>query len=81
MSAETSTGTSPARVPFYNDPKIRGLLYQALLCVVIGLLVYGATINAVDHLRRAHIASGFGFWDTTAGFDISQTLIPYSADV
>ena len=22
---------------------------------------------------------GFGFWNQTAGFDINQTLIPYSA--
>ena len=29
--------------------------------------------------RPAHIASGFGFWNNTAGFDISQTLIHYSA--
>ena len=26
-----------------------------------------------------NIASGFGFWNQTAGFDISQTLIEYSA--
>ena len=31
-------------------------------------------------ISRAHeIASGFGFWNQTAGFDISQTLIEYSA--
>ncbi|HVZ51846.1 MAG TPA: amino acid ABC transporter permease [Pseudolabrys sp.] len=68
-----------ARVAFYNDPKIRSLAYQVALCVAVALVVYGATSNAIDHLRRAHIASGFGFWDQTAGFDISQTLIPYSA--
>ena len=27
---------------------------------------------------KANIASGFGFWNNTAGFDISQTLIEYS---
>jgi general L-amino acid transport system permease protein len=58
---------------------MRGFAYQIILCVLVGLVVYGATVNAIDHLRRAHIASGFGFWDTTAGFDISQTLISYSA--
>ncbi len=68
-----------ARVAFYNDPRIRSLAYQVALCVAVALVVYGATSNAIDHLRRAHIASGFGFWDQTAGFDISQTLIPYSA--
>jgi general L-amino acid transport system permease protein len=68
-------------VAFYNDPKIRSIIYQVVLCVIIAFLVLGATLNAIEHLRRAHIASGFGFWDNTAGFDISQTLIPYSAQV
>ena len=35
--------------------------------------------QAAQNLARAHIASGFGFWNNTAGFDISQTLISYSA--
>ena len=46
---------------------------------VIGGLAYGAALNAAQNLARAHIASGFGFWNNTAGFDISQTLIDYSA--
>jgi general L-amino acid transport system permease protein len=79
MSTEPPTGVSPARVAFYNDPKIRSVIYQVALCAIIAFLVAGATINAIDHLRRAHIASGFGFWNNTAGFDISQTLIFYSA--
>jgi general L-amino acid transport system permease protein len=81
MSTELTTGVSPARVAFYNDPKIRSIIYQAALCAVIALAVFGATINAIDHLRRAHIASGFGFWNNTAGFDISQTLISYSSQL
>ncbi len=68
------------RVPFYRDPWLRGLLLQAVLCLAIGALVLGAVYNAIDHLRRAGIASGFGFLTTTAGFDISQTLIDYAAD-
>src|SRR5260221_5871377 len=66
-------------VPFYRDPKLRGLLLQALLCAVIGLLAYGAIRNAADNLARANIASGFGFLNVTAGFDVSQTLIDYSS--
>jgi general L-amino acid transport system permease protein len=51
---------------------------QVLLVVIVGGLIYGAFINAADNLQRAHIASGFRFWNDSAGFDISQTLIPYS---
>ena len=51
---------------------------SSLLAVIAGL-AYGAIIDAAQNLARAHIASGFGFWNNTAGFDISQTLISYSA--
>jgi len=54
-------------VPFYRDPRLRGLLLQALLCAAIGLLAYGAIRNAADNLARANIASGFGFLDVTPG--------------
>jgi general L-amino acid transport system permease protein len=79
MAIDQPTVSRPARAAFYNNPKVRSLAYQFILCAVILFLIYGATTNAIDHLRRAHIASGFGFWNTTAGFDISQTLIDYSA--
>ena len=37
--------------------------------------------NTIDNLRRAHIASGFGFLWARAGFDISQSLIPYNPEM
>ena len=46
---------------------------------IVIFLFYGAIHNAIINLQRAHIASGFGFWNNTAGFDISQTLIEYSS--
>ncbi|MGB8633151.1 MAG: amino acid ABC transporter permease [Xanthobacteraceae bacterium] len=54
------------------------LALQAALVVVVGGLAYGAFVNAADNLAKANIASGFRFWNNTAGFDISQTLIDYS---
>src|SRR5207237_2832378 len=41
-------------------------------------LAWSAISNAIENLARAKIASGFGFWNTTAGFDISQSLIDYT---
>ena len=49
----------------------------ATLAIIAGL-ADGAIFEAVQNLTRAHIASGFGFWNNTAGFDISQALIAYS---
>jgi general L-amino acid transport system permease protein len=52
---------------------------QVTLIVVVGGLIYAAAVNAANNLAKAGIASGFRFWDNTAGFDISQTLIPFSS--
>jgi general L-amino acid transport system permease protein len=54
------------------------MLQAALLLVVVGLAV-AAAHNAAQNLARANIAHGFGFWNNTAGFDISQTLIAFSS--
>jgi general L-amino acid transport system permease protein len=67
------------KVSLLYNPQVRNVGYQVLLCGVIAVLAYGAVTNAIDNLRRAKIASGFGFWDQTAGFDISQSLIDYSS--
>src|ERR1041384_4691344 len=78
MSTEVTGGSAP-RVAFYNNPTIRRVAYQVALFAIVVFLVDGAARNAIHHLERAHIASGFGFWEQTAGFDISQTLIFYSS--
>ncbi|MGE0848954.1 MAG: amino acid ABC transporter permease [Hyphomicrobiaceae bacterium] len=59
-------------------PEVRQVLFQVLLVVVLGALFWMIITNTMDNLRRQNIASGFGFWNTTAGFDISQTLIEYT---
>jgi general L-amino acid transport system permease protein len=65
--------------PLLYNPKVRSIAYQVVLCAVIVFLAWSAINNAADNLARAKIASGFGFWENTAGFDISQTLISYQS--
>jgi general L-amino acid transport system permease protein len=69
---------APPKVSPFYDPRWRSIAFQLLLCAVIFWLAYSAVTNAADNLARARIASGFGFWNSTAGFDISQHLIPYT---
>jgi len=69
----------PPKVALIYDPKVRSIAYQVVLVAIIVFLAYSAVRNAADNLARAKIASGFGFWNQTAGFDISQTLIEYTA--
>ncbi|KGF70227.1 amino acid ABC transporter permease [Hoeflea sp. BAL378] len=68
------------RVSFMNDPKARGLVFQALLIIAVMAMVYIGVSNAVNNLARAGIASGFDFFGERAGFDIGQSFIPYTND-
>jgi general L-amino acid transport system permease protein len=70
---------APPKVSPFYDPRWRSIAFQLLLCAVIVWLGYSAVTNAAENLARARIASGFDFWNSTAGFDISQHLIPYTA--
>ena len=79
MSTDLPAPSRPAPVVFYNDPRVRSIAYQVALFAVVAFLVYAAASNAIENLARARIASGFGFWNNVAGFDISQTLIEYSS--
>ncbi len=71
--------TSPPRKSFLYDPKVRGIFYQIVLVAAVVFLFYVAATNAIENLQRAKIASGFGFLNNTAGFDVSQALIQFSA--
>jgi general L-amino acid transport system permease protein len=77
--AQARPTPAPQRGSLLYDPRVRGLVYQVALLAIIAYLAYAATTNAIANLQRARIASGFGFLNNTAGFDISQALIPFSA--
>jgi len=68
-----------ALLPDHRRRRLGSLAVQMAIVAAIAALVYGAVYDVAQNLTRAHVASGFGFWNNTAGFDISQTLIGYSA--
>lgn len=55
-----------------------GLALQALLVTVLAWVGYEIVANVKGNLEAQNIASGLGFMSNTAGFGVSQTLIPYS---
>jgi general L-amino acid transport system permease protein len=67
------------RVSPLHDPKVRGFVYQAVLLIVLAVLIWLAASNAAENMRARGIPTNFDFWNRTAGFDINQTLISYSA--
>jgi general L-amino acid transport system permease protein len=49
-----------------------------LFVAVLIWIGYEIVVNARANLQAQRITSGFGFLGNTAGFDVSQNLIPYS---
>lgn len=78
MALQGTLRAAPPSSSALNDPRIRGAVYQIALVVIILFLGWGAVSNAIVNLRAQNIASGFGFFNNTAGFQVSQALIPYS---
>ncbi|MFL5259453.1 MAG: amino acid ABC transporter permease [Hyphomicrobiales bacterium] len=78
MVAAAETRERP-KVSFWNDPKVRSIFVQAGLAILLGLFAYEIAQNTVINLRSRNIASGFEFLRKTAGFDIIQSLIPFSS--
>jgi general L-amino acid transport system permease protein len=55
-----------------------GVVLQILFVLILVWIGYEIFVNARANLENQRITSGFGFLNNTAGFDVSQSLIPYS---
>lgn len=68
---------SPKREPLWADARLRGYVLQALFLAAVVALFAMFALNAAENLRALNRASGFGFLDQVAGFDIAFHLIDY----
>ncbi|MER8749649.1 amino acid ABC transporter permease [Mesorhizobium sp. M1050] len=80
MASQEVLREEPSRGSFINDPRVRGIFFQAVVVVVLVAGVWWIAHNVIDNLTRLRIASGFGFLKGRAGFDISESAIAYSSD-
>src|SRR4030088_1284576 len=55
-----------------------GVAREFLFVAALVWIGYEVVANARANLQAQRITSGFGFLNNTAGFDVSQNLIPYS---
>lgn len=67
----------PTKPNLLYRPEVRQAAYQIILIVALVFAFWTIAHNVAANLARQNIASGFGFWNRTAGFDISQTLIEF----
>ncbi len=83
----TPDGSGPDHMPprrraglsFWYDAKARAALLQAAFVLVFVALAVMAFVDVRDNMQARGIATDFSFLGKVAGFDINQSLIPYSA--
>lgn len=74
----TTGSAAPRKGSFLNDTKVRGVLYQVLTIGAVVALGWYLVSNTLTNLAARDIATGFGFLEREAGFDISESVIGYT---
>jgi len=64
--------------PPWRDVRVLRVAAQVAVVIVVGLLVAFLARNFVTALSERGLGFGFGFLGRSAGFDISESPIPYS---
>lgn len=68
---------APPRTAFYNDPVIRGILYQVVVGAAVVAFFVWIILNTAANLAAQNKSTGFDFLFQTSGFGISFSLIPF----
>jgi len=79
IGASTTTNNIPEKVPFFNDPAKRSIVFQLGLMFILVFLGYYLLSNTLANLERQAIATGLGFLEKESSFEIGESLISYSA--
>lgn len=80
---ERATGAPSSERTFGSlvyDPKVRSIFFQFVTAAIFIILVWVIANNVAANLARSNTASGYGFLNSRAGFDIGDSLIPYTSD-
>src|SRR5688572_26830364 len=78
MAAIETARHEPPQPNFFNDPVIRGVIYQIVVGVLVVLFFVWIISNTAANLAAQNKTTGFDFLWKTAGFDISFSLFPWS---
>lgn len=78
MAVQDAVAGPPRTSLSLNNPKVRGLIFQALLVGLVAWVFYSVIQNTGENLQRQGLPFGFEILTEPAGFSINQTLIEYS---
>lgn len=63
---------------FLRDEKIRGILYQIIAVALFVAFLFYIAQNTAHNIEQRGIKTGFAFLHDTAGFDITESPIPFT---
>ncbi len=63
---------------FLRDRKIRGYLFQLITIIGVVAFLWYIGVNTSHNIEQRGIKTGFGFLNSTAGFGINDSPIPYN---
>ena len=66
-------------ISFWYDPDKRSVLYQIGAACLFVFVAWYLVSNTMTNLEKQSIATGFGFLNTEAAFEIGESLVEYSA--
>ncbi|MBS0518996.1 MAG: amino acid ABC transporter permease [Proteobacteria bacterium] len=78
MAVESIGSQQHPKIAPWNDPVIRGWVFQVVVVGLVGLLAWYLVSNTVENLARQKIASGYAYLSHEAGFEIGDSMISYS---
>ena len=78
MAVEALGSAPRVKVAPWNDPIIRGWVFQIVVVGLVAGLAWYLVSNTIDNLNRQKIASGFDYLGREAGFEIGDSMIAYS---
>ncbi len=61
-----------------RNQKVRGVVFQLLTVIGLVAFLWYIGTNTIHNIEQRGIRTGFAFLDTTAGFAINESPIPYS---
>lgn len=61
----------------WRNVGLRAWIYQLVMLLGIGLLIYWLVDNTLANLAARNISTGFGFLEREAGFAISESVVAY----
>lgn len=65
-------------VPFWRDVRVLVVLSQVAFVLILAVAAGFFYANATSAMRRQGLVTGFDFLNLEAGFEIGETLIPYT---